>query len=40
MEGFTAAATGEARRGFKDVIQELEARFPDPVAIEKESVRK
>ena len=30
MEGFTDATTGEARRGFKDVVQELEARFPDP----------
>lgn len=40
MEGFTDAATGEARRGFKDVMQELEARFPDPAAIEKESDKK
>lgn len=40
MEGFTDAATGEARRGFKDVVQELEARFPDPAAIEKESDKK
>lgn len=37
MEGFTDAATGEARRGFMDVVQELEARFPDPAAIEKEA---
>ncbi|WP_431265786.1 type I restriction endonuclease subunit R, EcoR124 family [Roseateles chitinivorans] len=40
MEGFTDAATGEARRGFKDVVQELEARFPDPAGIEKESDKK
>ena len=40
MEGFTDAVTGEARRGFKDVVQELEARFPDPAAIEKESDKK
>lgn len=40
MEGFTDATTGEARRGFKYVVQELEARFPDPTAIEKESDKK
>lgn len=40
MEGFTDAATGEARRGFKDVVQELEERFPDPAAIEKEADKK
>ena len=40
MEGFTDAASGEARRGFKDVVQELEARFPDPAAIEKEADKK
>jgi len=40
MEGFTDSTTGEARRGFKDVVQELEARFPDPAAIEKEADKK
>lgn len=40
MEGFTDATTGEARRGFKDVVQELEVRFPDPAAIEKEADKK
>jgi len=40
MEGFTDAATGEARRGFMDVVQELETRFPDPAAIEKEAHKK
>ena len=40
MEGFTDAATGEARRGFVDVLRELEQRFPDPAAIEKEADKK
>jgi len=40
MEGFTDVTTGEARRGFMDVVQELEARFPNPAAIEKESDKK
>lgn len=40
MEGFTDAATGEARRGFMDVVRELEERFPDPAAIEKEADKK
>lgn len=40
MEGFTDATTGEARRGFMEVVQELEARFPDPAAIEKEADKK
>ncbi len=40
MDGFTDAATGEARRGFVDVVKELEQRFPDPAAIEKESDKK
>jgi type I restriction enzyme, R subunit len=40
MDGFTDAATGEARRGFMEVVKELETRFPDPTAIEKESDKK
>ena len=40
MEGFTDATTGEARRGFVDVVRELEQRFPDPAAIEKEADKK
>lgn len=40
MEGFTDVVTGEARRGFVDVVAELEQRFPDPSAIEKESDKK
>ncbi|MAF43484.1 MAG: DEAD/DEAH box helicase [Parcubacteria group bacterium] len=40
MEGFTDIVTGQARRGFMDVVSELEQRFPDPSAIEKESDKK
>mgnify|MGYP000654549215 CR=1 FL=1 len=40
MEGFTDVVSGEARRGFMDVVSELEQRFPDPAAIEKESDKK
>lgn len=40
LEGYTDAVNGEARRGFMDVVQELEARFPDPAAIEKEADKK
>ena len=40
MQGFTDTATGDARRGFVDVVKELETRFPDPAAIEKESDKK
>lgn len=40
MGGFTDVATGEARRGFVEVVKELEQRFPDPSAIEKESDKK
>lgn len=40
MEGFTDVATGEARRGFVAVVKELEQRFPDPAAIEKEADKK
>ena len=40
MEGFTDVLTGEARRGFMDVVGELEQRFPDPSAIEKETDKK
>jgi type I restriction enzyme R subunit len=40
MEGFTDVATGKARRGFVDVVKELEARFPDPAVIEKEADKK
>jgi len=40
MEGFTDMVTGEARRGFMEVVSELEQRFPDPSAIEKEADKK
>ena len=33
MEGFTDVVTGEARRGFKEIVAELELRFPNPDAI-------
>ena len=40
MEGFTDVITGDARRGFVEVVAELEQRFPDPSAIEKEADKK
>ncbi|HBP29726.1 MAG TPA: DEAD/DEAH box helicase [Advenella kashmirensis] len=40
MEGFTDVLTGEARRGFLDVVSELEQRFPDPSVIERETDKK
>ncbi len=40
MEGFTDAATGEARRGYLDVVTELQARFPNPDEIIKEQDKK
>jgi type I restriction enzyme R subunit len=40
MEGFTDVATGEARRGYQDVVAELQQRFPNPDEIVKESDKK
>ncbi|MBK7411814.1 MAG: type I restriction endonuclease subunit R [Candidatus Kapabacteria bacterium] len=40
MEGFTDVVTGEARRGYVEVVKELETRFPDPAVIEKEADKK
>ncbi|WP_127959491.1 type I restriction endonuclease subunit R [Serratia microhaemolytica] len=40
MAGFTDLVTGQARRGFMDVVSELEQRFPDPSTIEKEADKK
>ncbi|HFP0880760.1 TPA: HsdR family type I site-specific deoxyribonuclease, partial [Escherichia coli] len=40
MEGFTDAATGEAKRGFMAVVSELEQRFPAPASIESEKEKK
>jgi type I restriction enzyme R subunit len=40
MEGFTDIATGKARRGYMDVVKELQSRFTDPSEIVKEQDRK
>lgn len=40
MEGFTDIVTGEARRGFKEVVAELEQRFPNPEEIVREKEKK
>ncbi len=40
MEGFTDVVTGEARRGYLEVITELQVCFPNPETIEKESDKK
>ena len=40
MEGFTDIATGEARRGFMEVVNELQRRFPNPDDIVKEKDKK
>lgn len=40
MEGFTDIVTGEARRGFKEVIAELDHRFPNPEQILTETDKK
>lgn len=40
MEGFSDAATGEARRGFMGVVAELEEQFPNPEEIVKEADKK
>lgn len=40
MDGFTDVVTGEARRGFLEVVSELEQRFPKPEEIVKESDKK
>ena len=40
MEGFTDATTGEARRGYLDVVTELQQRFPDPDEIVTEKDKK
>ena len=40
MEGFTDTLTGEARRGFMDIVNELETRFPKPADIESEKEKK
>lgn len=40
LEGFTDIATGEARRGYIDVVNELNERFPNPDEIVKEKDKK
>jgi type I restriction enzyme R subunit len=40
IEGFTDEETGEARRGFVEVVAELQERFPDPSQIETEKDKK
>ena len=40
MDGFTDATSGEARRGFVEVVKELEQRFPKPEEIVKEADKK
>ena len=40
MEGFTDVVTGEARRGYLEVVTELQQRFPNPDEIVKESDKK
>ena len=40
MEGFTDIATGEAQRGYLDVVEELQQRFPNPDDIVKEKDKK
>lgn len=40
MEGFTDLVTGEARRGYLDVVKELQQSFPNPEEIVKEADKK
>ena len=40
MGGYTDQQTGEARRGYLDVVRELRERFPDPDKIETEKDKK
>lgn len=40
LEGFTDIATGNARRGYIEVVKELREKFPDPDAIETEKDKK
>uniref|UniRef100_UPI00374CE5CB type I restriction endonuclease subunit R, EcoR124 family n=1 Tax=Flavobacterium sp. TaxID=239 RepID=UPI00374CE5CB len=40
LEGFTDMATGEARRGFIDVVKDLNEKFPNPDSIETEKDKK
>lgn len=40
LNGFTDITTGEARRGYNEIVEELQMRFPEPASIERESDKK
>jgi len=40
LDGFTDIATGEARRGYVEVVKELNEKFPNPAEIVKEKDKK
>lgn len=40
LEGFTDIVTGDARRGFKDVVHDLNTKFPNPDVIIREKDKK
>lgn len=40
MEGFTDIVTGEAKRGFMDIVTTLEYQFPDPASIDSDKGKK
>jgi len=40
LEGFTDIATGEARRGYMEIVQELNSKFPNPDEIVTEKDKK
>lgn len=40
MNGFSDTVTGEVRRGFMDIVSELETHFPDPASITSEKEKK
>ncbi|MDK2063123.1 type I restriction endonuclease subunit R [Aliarcobacter butzleri] len=40
MKGFTDTTSGEARRGYLDIIEELQQKFPNPDEIEREKDKK
>ena len=40
MQGFTDIVTGEAKRGFMDIVTTLEYQFPDPASIDSEKGKK
>lgn len=40
LEGFTDIVTGDARRGFKDVVHDLNTKFPNPDEIIREKDKK